>query len=636
MKPINLLVGGLTLFTAQGCKAPKQVVEQSEHPNIIYVFPDQYRNQAMGFWSQDGFRDKVNFEGDPVHTPNLDAFARESMVLTSAQSNCPLSSPHRGMLLTGMYPNRSGVPLNCNSTRPISSLREDAECIGDVFSKAGYDCAYFGKLHADFPTPNDPEHPGQYVESKRPVWDAYTPKERRHGFNYWYSYGTFDEHKNPHYWDTDGKRHDPKEWSPLHESGKVVSYLKNEGNVRDTKKPFFIMVGMNPPHSPYRSLDDCEEQDFDLYKNQPLDSLLIRPNVDLKMKKAESARYYFASVTGVDRAFGQILETLKEMGLDKNTVVIFASDHGETMCSQRTDDPKNSPYSESMNIPFLVRFPDKIQPRVDDLLLSAPDIMPTVLGLCGLGDSIPAEVQGRNFAPLFFDEKAEIIRPTGALYIQNIDGEKDENGLVKTYFPSSRGIKTADYTLALYIDRKTKQLKKSLLFNDAKDPYQLNNLPLDETVSLTPSNEKKKPHHFIIFRYAEILLNYAEAMDAWKGADYTDNDHPLSARAALNQVRSAADMPAVTTDGDAFTESIRRERRVELAFEDHRFWDIRRWKIGDKTKAIYCIKITLENGSPVYKKELLETRNWDDKMYLYPIPQTEYYKNPNLGQNTGW
>ena len=321
-KPINLLVGGLTLFAAQGCKAPKQASQQAEHPNIIYVFPDQYRNQAMGFWRQDGFRDKVNFEGDPVHTPNLDAFARESMVLSSAQSNCPLSSPHRGMLLTGMYPNKSGVPLNCNSTRPISSLREDAECIGDVFSKAGYDCAYFGKLHADFPTPNDPEHPGQYVEEKRPAWDAYTPKERRHGFNYWYSYGTFDEHKNPHYWDTDGKRHDPKEWSPLHESGKVISYLKNDGNVRDTKKPFFIMVGMNPPHSPYRSLNDCEEQDFNLYKDQPLDSLLIRPNVDLKMKKAESARYYFASVTGVDRAFGQILTTLKELGLDKNTVVI--------------------------------------------------------------------------------------------------------------------------------------------------------------------------------------------------------------------------------------------------------------------------------------------------------------------------
>ena len=172
------------------------------------------------------------------------------------------------------------------------------------------------------------------------------------------------------------------------------------------------------------------EEDFDLYKDQPLDSLLIRPNADTKMKKAESARYYFASVTGVDRAFGEILEALKEMGLDKNTVVVFTSDHGETMCSQRTDDPKNSPYAESMNVPFLVRYPGKIQPRVDDLMISSPDIMPTLLGLCGLGDSIPVEVQGRNFAPLFFDEKADIVRPTGALYIQNLDGEKDELSLI--------------------------------------------------------------------------------------------------------------------------------------------------------------------------------------------------------------
>lgn len=160
------------------------------------------------------------------------------MVLTSAMSNCPLSSPHRGSLLTGMYPNKSGVPLNCNSNRPISSLRADVDCVSDVFSGAGYDCAYFGKLHTDFPTPNDPQRPGKYVEDRIPAWDAYTPKERRHGFNYWYSYGTFDEHKNPHYWDTDGKRHDPHEWSPLHEAGKVVSYLRNEGNVRDPKSRF--------------------------------------------------------------------------------------------------------------------------------------------------------------------------------------------------------------------------------------------------------------------------------------------------------------------------------------------------------------------------------------------------------------
>ncbi len=474
----NLFVSGMGLLALSGCKSPQ--AEQAVHPNIIYVFPDQYRNQAMGFWSQEGFRDKVNFKGDPVHTPTLDGFAREAIVLSSAQSNCPLSSPHRGMLLTGMYANKSGVPLNCNSNRPISSLREDAECIGDVFRKSGYECAYFGKLHVDFPTANDPEHPGKYVEEQVPVWDAYTPKGRRHGFNHWYSYGTFDEHKNPHYWDTEGKRHDPKEWSPLHEAQQVVSYLKNEGNVRDTRKPFFIMVGMNPPHSPYRSLDDCMEEDFNLYKDIPLDSLLIRPNADRQMEKAACARYYFASVTGVDRAFGQILTALKESGLDKNTIVVFSSDHGETMCSQGTTDPKNSPYSESMNVPFLVRYPGKLTPRVDDLMLSSPDIMPTLLGLCGLSDSIPDEVQGRDFAPLFFDKDAAVKRPASALYIQNMDGEKNEGGKVISYFPSSRGIKTPQYTMALYIDRNSRQLVKSLLFDDLNDPYQLHNLPLEE------------------------------------------------------------------------------------------------------------------------------------------------------------
>ena len=78
------------------------------------------------------------------------------------------------------------------------------------------------------------------------------------------------------------------------------------------------------------------------------------------------------------------------------------------------------------------------------------------------------------------DEKADIVRPTGALYIQNLDGEKDAEGMVRSYFPSSRGFKSARYTLALYIDRENHKLVKSLLFDDEKDPYQMNNLSLEE------------------------------------------------------------------------------------------------------------------------------------------------------------
>lgn len=454
-----------------------------QRSNVVYVFPDQMRNAAMGFWSQEGFREKVHFKGDPVHTPNIDRFARESVVLTSAMSNFPLSSPHRGMLLTGMYPNKSGIPLNCVSSRPLSSLSDEAECISDVMSQEGYDCAYIGKLHAHFPTPNDPEHPGQYVESQRPVWDAYTPPEKRHGFNYWYSYGTFDEHKNPHYWDTEGHRHDPHEWSPLHESKKAVDYILNAHGERDPRRPFFMMVSMNPPHSPYRSLDDCMEEDYQRYADVPIDSLLVRPNADRTMKKAENVRYYFSSVTGVDRAFGRILAALEEAGVADNTIVVFSSDHGETMCSQGIEDPKNSPYTESVNIPFIVRYPGRLKPRVDNLLLSSPDIMPTLLGLAGLAEHIPSAVQGKDYSSLLRlsakKKKEGVRRPEGALYIQNLDGEKDAEGNVVGYFPSARGIKTDRYTLAIYIN-KDYTVKKTLLFDDEKDPYQQRNMRFED------------------------------------------------------------------------------------------------------------------------------------------------------------
>lgn len=489
---LHLLVGLSAGLLTNSCNSI-QTNSLSEQPNIIYIFPDQYRNMAMGFWNEPAFKD-AHIKGDPVHTPNLDKFAKESLVLTKAMSNCPLSSPHRGSLLTGMYPNKSGIPINCNANRPISSLRTDVECISDIFSKNGYECAYFGKLHADYPTPNDPQNPGHYVEDKPVPWDAYTPKERRHGFNYWYSYGTYDVHKNPHYWDNEGNRHEPKEWSPIHEAKQVIAYLKNKKQQRNASKPFFLMLAMNPPHSPYRSLNDCMEEDFNLYKDLPIDSLLVRPNADKERAKANSAKYYFASVTGVDRAFGMILQELDKLGLDKNTIIVFTSDHGEMMCSQATDEAKNLPYSEAMNVPFLVRYPGHIRPRMDSLLLSTPDIMPTMLGLANLQNSIPMTVQGTNYARLMTESSHNNLElPQAALYLKNIDGEKDENGKVISYFPQARGLKTHQYTFALFIG-KDKKLTKTFLFNDQEDPFQLQNLPMEGHEKITKELLKEMGH----------------------------------------------------------------------------------------------------------------------------------------------
>lgn len=180
--------------------------------------------------------------------------------------------------------------------------------------------------------------------------------------------------------------------------------------------------------------------------------------------------------------------------------------------------------------------------------------------------------------------------------------------------------------------------KNKILENSTRTGYYLRKY-MNPSVSLDPVTPNELHHHYILFRYAEILLNYAEAMFEWQGADATTTDCPLSARDALNQVRASAGMPNVTVTGDEFREKLRNERRVELAFEGHRFFDVRRWKIAgtDEVRNIYGVQITRNSSdSYSYQRVLLETRYWDDKMYLYPFPQNEVYLNENLTQNTGW
>lgn len=161
---------------------------------------------------------------------------------------------------------------------------------------------------------------------------------------------------------------------------------------------------------------------------------------------------------------------------------------------------------------------------------------------------------------------------------------------------------------------------------------------LQESVKLTTGSTTEERHVWVLFRYAEIFLNYAEAMNEAFGPQYTDAIFTLSAQDAINKVRTRAGMPIVSTSSkDDFTEKIRNERRVELAFEGHRFWDIRRWKIGPESKNIYGLSVIKTGNSTFnYTRILVESRKWEDKMYFYPIEHKECLKNTNLIQNTGW
>lgn len=164
---------------------------------------------------------------------------------------------------------------------------------------------------------------------------------------------------------------------------------------------------------------------------------------------------------------------------------------------------------------------------------------------------------------------------------------------------------------------------------------------IQETTNFETGKSVTNKHHWIVYRYAETLLTYAESMiNAFGDANYTDNTYTRSALWAINQVRANADMPEITDSSrDEFLTRLYNEWRVEFAFEDHRFWDVRRWKKGDATqRELYGVRIIqASDGTLNFYKNLCETRTWKDCMYLYPIPQSELFKNTNLNpQNPGW
>lgn len=133
-------------------------------------------------------------------------------------------------------------------------------------------------------------------------------------------------------------------------------------------------------------------------------------------------------------------------------------------------------------------------------------------------------------------------------------------------------------------------------------------------------------HTWIVIRLAEIYLNYAEAMNEAYGPT-DDHGYGLSALQAVNAVRRRVNMPGIPegTSQAALRERIRNERRVELAFEDFRFWDVRRWLIAEETLdvPVHGTDINRRGGLFEYDTFELETRRFDAKMYFYPIPQSE-------------
>ena len=171
--------------------------------------------------------------------------------------------------------------------------------------------------------------------------------------------------------------------------------------------------------------------------------------------------------------------------------------------------------------------------------------------------------------------------------------------------------------------------------------YYLRKVLIEET-SFVTGNAISYPHIYPIIRYAEMYLDYAEALfEATGNPDFkgtlSGTDFTMSPLEAVNAVRTRAGV-GMLKDGKDFRKRLHNEHRVEFAFENHRFWDIRRWKEGELTEEILGLSLVLdqESGEISYTREVVQERPWNDKYYWYPYSEYERYKNHNLIQNPGW
>ena len=465
MKPL-LPASLLTLIASQAFTYERI----PDHPNLVFVFPDQMRSSCQGFLGE-----------EPVMTPNIDRFARQGLVLGQAVSNAPLCSPYRGMMMTGMYAASNGVVSNCTSKAFEFGveLKKDARCWSDVLHDKGYSLGYIGKWHLD--APHEPYIPCSNNEGAL-KWNEWTPPERRHGFDFWYAYGTYDQHLRPMYWSTNAPRDSFRyvnQWGPEHEADLAIKYIRNEGGkYRDNKKPFALVISMNPPHMPYNQVPEKYIRMYDS-KAPEIETLFRNPAVPDTSDQwgkyyRKNIRNQLAMVTGVDEQFGRIMEALEKAGMDKNTIVVFTSDHGDCL-GKHGQISKSNPYEESMHVPFIIRWTGRIRPRLDSLLFSTPDIYPTLLGLMGFEGDIPASVQGTNFAGLLTGEKI-VEQPTSQLYFMTDDQlYNPPSGTSGPFLASGeRGVRTSRYTLS--IRRGPNNQITSTLWDRKDDPREMNNI----------------------------------------------------------------------------------------------------------------------------------------------------------------
>ena len=428
----------LIVFIFNGFALIKQNPSAKKRPNIIFIYSDDQRYDALG----------IN-DNNVIITPELDKMAQQGIRFTNANVVFSLCSPSRAALLTGRYGSANGV-LHLDS-----DLNSDEKTVAQYLKEEDYFTGISGKWHI-----------GRKPEKAGFDWTVYFK-----GNNTYYGRTIFDQ----------GKELKPGEHCDLYCSNRSVDFIR-EAVKKD--QPFFLFHNTQTPHMNGNLIWDARVETTKKYDvsemhvaESRLDDLVGKPEhlqtvrnrtkaKDYGYPAAEAIQQhtleYYSVITEMDQFLGRIFHVIAELGLSKNTYIFFMGDNG-WMLGEHGFTSKVLPYRPSSRVPFFVVGPGII-PSVNNQIVLNIDMAPTILELAGIAEQ--PNIHGKSIVPIFRGD------------LENWRKSFVYEGL-GTYGGAKPNLTVIDKNyryIVTYEDEKLDEIIFRELYDQKNDPEEMNNL----------------------------------------------------------------------------------------------------------------------------------------------------------------
>jgi arylsulfatase A len=347
----------------------KGKLPSQKKPNVLLIYTDDQGSMDLNIY---GAKD--------LYTPNIDALAKRSVRFTQFYAAAPVCSPSRASLMTGRYPQRAGLATNASSDKGGKVEMPGSQVtMAEMFKSAGYATCHIGKWHMGYSP-------------------ATMPNQQGFDYSFGHMGGCIDNYSHYFYWQGPNRHDLWRNGVEVWEDGKFFPDLMvNELSRfldKNKTKPFYLYWALNIPHYPLQG----QEKWRNYYK-------------DL----ASPRREYAALVSTMDEKIGMVLQKLKKLGLEENTIVIFQSDHGHSE-EERTfgGGGYSGPYRGSkfslleggIRVPAMISWPGNLpKDQVRDQLAVNVDWFPTLAELCKV--SLPdRKIDGQSLVKVINSSKA--------------------------------------------------------------------------------------------------------------------------------------------------------------------------------------------------------------------------------------